>query len=46
MENWDEEKLNEVVEQKHGETNKSKPKTEIVSIALLYKERMIKTGLN
>ena len=31
MENWDEIKLQEVVEQKHGESNKDIPKTTIVS---------------
>lgn len=30
MENWDEKKLEEVVNQKHGEAEKKKPKTEIV----------------
>ncbi|CAH2306873.1 zinc finger CCCH domain-containing 15 [Pelobates cultripes] len=30
MENWDEKKLEEVVNQKHGESEKKKPKTEIV----------------
>lgn len=32
MENWDEAKLQDVVTQKHGESDKSKPKTDIVSI--------------
>lgn len=31
MENWDEEKLNEVINKKHGESEKTKPKTAIVS---------------
>jgi len=30
MDNWDDDKLKEVVEKKHGESNKAKPKTEIV----------------
>ncbi|XP_076452480.1 zinc finger CCCH domain-containing protein 15-like [Babylonia areolata] len=30
MDNWDEEKLNEVINKKHGETEKSKPKTAII----------------
>ena len=33
MEDWDEDKLEEVVAKKHGETNKSMPKTAIVSAA-------------
>ena len=31
MEDWDEEKLKDVVDQKHGEKNKSLPPTSIVS---------------
>lgn len=31
MENWDEKKLEEVVNKKHGEAEKKKPKTQIVS---------------
>lgn len=31
MENWDEEKLKEVVEKKHGENERKLPKTDIVS---------------
>lgn len=31
MANWDEETLNEVINQKHGESEKGKPKTAIVS---------------
>ena len=31
MDNWDEAKLEEVVDQKHGESNKKMPKTAIVS---------------
>lgn len=31
MENWDEEKLKEVVEKKHGENERKMPKTDIVS---------------
>lgn len=32
MENWDEAKLEEVVNKKHGEANKSMPATTIVSL--------------
>lgn len=32
MENWDEEKLKEVVQKKHGESEKKMPTTDIVSI--------------
>lgn len=32
MANWDEKKLEEVVDKKHGERNKSLPKTDIVSV--------------
>lgn len=31
MDNWDEGKLQEVIEKKHGESNQSKPTTDIVS---------------
>lgn len=31
MENWDEQKLAEVVEKKHGEDEKKRPTTDIVS---------------
>lgn len=31
MDNWDQDKLEEVIEKKHGEKGKSMPKTEIVS---------------
>lgn len=31
MENWDEDKLKEVVNKKHGETDKKHPSTDIVS---------------
>lgn len=31
MDNWDEEKLKEVVEKKHGEGDKQRPTTDIVS---------------
>ena len=31
MEDWDQDKLEEVVKKKHGEAEKKKPKTEIVS---------------
>ncbi len=30
MDQWDEEKLNEVIEKKHGAADRSKPKTDIV----------------
>lgn len=32
MDNWDEDKLKEVVEKKHGEGDKQRPTTDIVSI--------------
>lgn len=32
MNDWDQEKLEEVVDKKHGESNKAKPKTSIVCI--------------
>lgn len=32
MENWDEDKLKEVVEKKHGEGDKQRPTTDIVRI--------------
>ena len=32
MDKWDQNKLEEVIEKKHGEKEKSMPKTEIVSI--------------
>ena len=32
MENWDEKKLEEVVNKKHGEAEKKKAKTQIVSV--------------
>ena len=35
MADWDEEKLEEVVKQKHSEAEMKKPKTEIVSSLLL-----------
>lgn len=34
MENWDEKKLEEVVNKKHGEAEKKKAKTQIVSLVL------------
>ena len=34
MENWDEAKLEEVVNKKHAETEKAKPKTSIVSLSI------------
>ncbi len=33
MENWDEKKLEEVVNKKHGEAEKKKAKTQIVSLS-------------
>jgi len=36
MESWSEEKLKEVVEKKHGESNKKMPTTDIVSTALQF----------
>lgn len=35
MENWDEEKLKEVVEKKHGEAERKMPKTTIVNFKIL-----------
>ncbi len=32
MNDWDEEKLEEVINKKHGESNKAKPQTSIVSM--------------
>lgn len=32
MDNWDEKKLEEVVNKKHGEAEKKKPKTQIVRL--------------
>ena len=32
MDNWDEKKLEEVVNKKHGEAEKKKPKTQIVCL--------------
>lgn len=32
MENWDQKKLQEVVDKKHGEAEKKKAKTQIVSL--------------
>lgn len=40
MENWDEDKLKEVVDKKHGENDKKHPSTDIVcylNILILYK---------
>ena len=34
MDKWDQSKLEEVIEKKHGEKEKSMPKTEIVSALL------------
>ena len=36
MENWDEEKLKEVVEKKHGEAERKMPPTDIVRYLLFY----------
>lgn len=35
MENWDEKKLEEVINKKHGEAEKKKAKTQIVSVTAL-----------
>ena len=35
MENWDEAKLEDVINKKHGEAEKSKPKTAIVSVTVM-----------
>ncbi len=44
MENWDEKKLEEVVNKKHGEAEKKKAKTQIVSLFWWLKnEHLIKT---
>ena len=40
METWSEEKLKEVVEKKHGESNKKMPTTEIVSVVLEYDRKL------
>lgn len=45
MENWDEKKLEEVVNKKHGEAEKKKAKTQIVSLFLMMNnEQRIETG--
>lgn len=36
MDKWDQSKLEEVIEKKHGEKEKSMPKTEIVSFLKVY----------
>lgn len=36
MDNWDEEKLKEVVEKKHGENDRKMPKTDIVSHIFMH----------
>lgn len=36
MDNWDEKKLEEVVNKKHGEAEKKKPKTQIVCSFFLF----------
>jgi len=36
MVDWDEEKLEQVVQQKHAESDMKKPKTEIVTILVVY----------
>lgn len=36
MDNWDEKKLEEVVNKKHGEAEKKKPKTQIVCLFVLF----------
>lgn len=35
MDNWDEKKLEEVVNKKHGEAEKKKPKTQIVCLSFI-----------
>ncbi|KAH3751934.1 zinc finger CCCH domain-containing protein 15-like [Dreissena polymorpha] len=44
MENWDEQKLEEVVNQKHGESEKAKPKTSIICKFFLEAVEMCKYG--
>lgn len=36
MDNWDEKKLEEVVNKKHGEAEKKKPKTQIVCLFFFF----------
>lgn len=36
MDNWDEKKLEEVVNKKHGEAEKKKPKTQIVCLLIFF----------
>lgn len=36
MDNWDEDKLKEVVEKKHGEGDKQRPTTDIVSYQIVH----------
>lgn len=36
MDNWDEKKLEEVVNKKHGEAEKKKPKTQIVCLLFFH----------
>lgn len=36
MDNWDEKKLEEVVNKKHGEAEKKKPKTQIVCLLFSF----------
>ena len=42
MENWDEKKLDDVINQKHGEDNKKKNTTQIVISVLLKKREKVK----
>ena len=42
MENWDEKKLDDVINQKHGEDNKKKNTTQIVISVLLKKREKFK----
>ncbi|CAI6369209.1 unnamed protein product [Macrosiphum euphorbiae] len=44
MENWDEDKLKEVVDKKHGETNKKHPSTDIICMFFLEAVEKSKYG--
>lgn len=41
MENWDEEKLKEVVEKKHGEAERKMPPTDIVRLIVCLKDTVL-----
>lgn len=43
MDNWDEKKLEEVVNKKHGEAEKKKPKTQIVCPFFFFNWAVIET---